>query len=108
MLQRGFLRKGALGPEEGNFYRLLQRETGRHDLTKQPSHIFIAQGTRIAIHNMAQHLRFSFRLIVGLVALIFFDFCNLLRTTRTLTDSMHNLQIECINFVSKTQQWIIV
>jgi hypothetical protein len=58
VLQHGRLRERAFRSQVRDLQRLLLREAGRHELTEQPHHLFVAQRSVVAFHNFAQDLRF--------------------------------------------------
>src|SRR3569832_89860 len=56
VLERRHLRERTFGPEIGDAQRLLERETGRHDLAKQARHLLSAKRPFITRDDPAQHL----------------------------------------------------
>src|SRR5512134_3649360 len=64
MLEDGRLRESAFGSEVRDLQRLLLREAGRHELAKQPHHLFVTQRPVVAIDDLAQHLRLALRAVV--------------------------------------------
>ena len=56
LFEHGGLGERTLGAEKSHFERFLLRETGRHDLAKQPNDLLVTQGTLVALERLAQDL----------------------------------------------------
>ena len=61
MLEYGGLRERALRPEVGDLERLLLRQAGGHQLSKEPHHLLVAQRPVVALDDFAQHLSLALR-----------------------------------------------
>src|SRR4029453_1793584 len=63
MLVNRLLRKCAFGPEEADLERLLLRETGGHDLAKEPQDFFVPKWpvlAPVAFERLVQDFGFAF------------------------------------------------
>ena len=82
MLDRRFLGKGTLRPEESHFNLLLQGQAGGHNLAEQARHLLVVEGAAVLFHYRTQHLGFPLWSVVGFIALLLLYFSNLLGAAR--------------------------
>ena len=103
MFERCFLSKGPFRPKKSNLDRLLKGQAGRHNLSKQSGHILVVDRSSVSIHNMPQHLSLALGTIVRSIAEAFLNLGDLLGEICTLTDALHNLNIQRVNLIPEYQ-----
>ena len=98
MLVHRLLAEGAFRPEIADLQRLLLGQAGRHDFAEQPHQHFVGERAVIAVHYLAQHLRFALGSVIvdrgGELAL---GLADLVRPLCALGDQRLDLPVDAVD-----------
>ena len=102
MLARGALGEGAGGAEIGHLERLLQRQTGRHQLAEHALHRGRRQGAGVFLGQPAQHLR----LALGAVDVAVLDFADALGQFGATRKFGEQFVIDGVDGIAQLEQFL--
>src|SRR5690606_15720423 len=96
------LGEGARRTEIGDPERLLERETGRHDLAEDLLHRVVRQGAGIDLVQPAQHLG----LALGALDVAMLDLADALRALGAFAETGEDFLVEVVDAVTQVKQFV--